>query len=1112
MDTPTTSNNPAVTEHVGQLNAPQLAAQYAASLQRVTAALNTTLISTEVATLALEEALALLKASAGSIMLLRDHGETLEMVAATGYTTDRQARWSRFPVHAHPLAPDALRGHALFFTSKRAMIKRYPQTAAELATSPNHAFVFLPLPLENHVIGAFSLSFSQPRRFPTGERTYLQALAQQCARAFERARLYETEQTIRQQVEQAAQQMAALQAITAALSQAVTVAEVGQVTVEHTARAIRADSSAIGWVVGQELRLTEHQGVATDARWYGIPLDTPIPITEAIRTGQPVFIENPEQGAGRYPTTIEAMTASGRRAWAAIPLAIEGQVAGAVGLGFNAPRPFTPEDRTLMQAVGQQCAQALYRAQLYERERAARTQAERLADRTAALQTITATLSQALTPTQVGQTILNGVTTIFASKTSAVALVQQDLLHIVHVNGIPPESLGTPLTLDMPYTITEAARTGQSIYVQNPQVAIQRYPQTYQSMLADGRQAWAAIPFHIHDNVVGVFSIGFDQPHDFDQEERAILSAISLQCAQALHRAFLYEKEREARAEADRLNNQLELQVATRTAELQWTNAELTAEIGQRLQAEAQLRESEARYRTLIETSPDAIILSDLNMQLLFCNQQATILLGYERIEDIIGRNAFDMIAPESHHYAQSVLSQAITQGSVTNVELFLRRQDGSQFPAEVSGSLLTDTDGHPFAFLTITRDISRRKAAEQRIQREAARTAALARAASRLTGRLELDELLTTISQETAQIFAVPLVIISLYDGEQDNLIIRGGFGLPDWFIQQARPIPAAAYRTWDYGQHGRMDRPYVVPDMRRLPQIPNYDLFLRLNVCTSASITMMREENVVGRLNVCTIGEERTFSEDELQVLELLAAQAAVAIQSAQLYAQLRTNRHHLRRLNQRVITAQEEERQRLSRELHDSVGQMLTALNINISLLAEDVPNENTTLRQNLLEATTLSKEALDQIRSLARELRPVALGPIGLNAVLEAFCQEFSRRTRFPVTYQGIELPTIPDVVGISFYRFLQEGLTNVVKHAHATHAHVHLTWQDGLICLIVEDNGQGISPPDDSTQQPAGVGLLGLRERFNLLGGEIELLSTPGRGTRLLARLKPDPPQ
>lgn len=936
MDSTNPSNNPAGREPSQPLAGRSLSAQRAASLQRVTAALNTTLISSEVATLALEEAVNLLNATAGSIMLLRDQGETVEIVAFIGYSAGLPSIQNRFSIHTHPPILDAIQGHPLFFGSKRAFLKRYPQTAATINAAPNEAFAFLPLPLDNNVIGAFTLSFPQSRSFPAGERAYLKTLAQQTARAFARARLYETEQASRHRAEQAAQQMAALQSITAALAQAVTLAEVSQVTIEQTARVIGANASAIGWRDGNHLNVTHSQGVDIPPRWRHLPLDTPIILTEAVHTGQPIFIETPEEAARRYPSTIEVMLSGGRGAWLAIPLPIEGQVIGSIGLGFNQPRPFTSEDRIFMQAVGQQCAQALHRAQLYEKERAART-------------------------------------------------------------------------------------------------------------------------------------------------------------------------------EADHLNTELEQRVATRTAELQWTNAELTAEISQRLQAENLLRESESRYRTLIETSPDAIILTDLNMKLLFGNQQAAALLGYGRIEDLIGRNAFDLIAPQSHDYAQAVLGRALTHGRVANAEVTLRRQNGTLFPAEISGSLLTDANGRPTAFLTITRDITQRKAAAERIQLETARTAALARAASRLTGRLELNELITAISEETATIFAAPLVIVSLYDSEQDALIIHGGYGLPDWFLAQARPIPAAAYQSWDYNHQGRTDRPFVIPDMRRLTHLPNHPLFVRLNVVTGASINMMREETFVGRLNVYTIGKERTFTANELQILELLAAQAAVAIQSAQLYAQLRANRQQLRWLNQRVITAQEDERQRLSRELHDSVGQMLTALNINLSLLAEDVSEENLTLRQNLLEATTLSKEALEQIRALARELRPVALGPTGLNAVLEAFCQEFSRRTRFPVTYEGIELPPLPDVVGISFYRFLQEGLTNVVKHANATQAQVTLTWHDGLISLTVADNGQGIATVTGNTQQPAGVGLIGLRERFELLGGEIQLHSTPGQGARLTARLKPDLP-
>lgn len=388
----------------------------------------------------------------------------------------------------------------------------------------------------------------------------------------------------------------------------------------------------------------------------------------------------------------------------------------------------------------------------------------------------------------------------------------------------------------------------------------------------------------------------------------------------------------------------------------------------------------------------------------------------------------------------------------------------------------------------------------------QAARMADLARAAGRLTGRLELDQVIQAIAEETARILDVPMVAITLYDSEQDAMIFRGGYGLPPSVAQKVQSVPGEFYRRLS----GELNATYLTPDARTMQGAPNQELFRQLNARTIVSVPLTRDETLVGRLLLCTVAETRHFTADEMQLLDVLVAQGAVAIQNAQLYSQVSAGRQQLRWLNQQVIAAQEVERQRLSRELHDSVGQMLTALAINLSLLAEDTPIENNQMRQDLTEAAGLSLEALEQIRTLAKDLRPVGLQNTGLNAVLEAFCQEFSRQTRLPITYSGIELPNLDEVVGVSFYRFLQEGLTNIAKHAQATQSNVQLVLQDNHITLTVADDGKGIPAAGDTASRPAGVGLLGLRERFDLLGGDVKIESTPGRGTRLMARLKLSP--
>jgi signal transduction histidine kinase len=145
-------------------------------------------------------------------------------------------------------------------------------------------------------------------------------------------------------------------------------------------------------------------------------------------------------------------------------------------------------------------------------------------------------------------------------------------------------------------------------------------------------------------------------------------------------------------------------------------------------------------------------------------------------------------------------------------------------------------------------------------------------------------------------------------------------------------------------------------------------------------------------------------------------------------------------------------------------------------------------------------------MERIRSLAQGLRPPELDVVGLNPTLEDYCHDFAERTRLSIDYAGTELPALPDAVTICFYRVLQEALTNVAKHAHASHAWVTLRCDVDTLSLSVTDDGQGfdVSTEVSVSRQPRGMGLLGMRERLELLGGRLEIKSQPGQGTRLVA--------
>ncbi len=268
-----------------------------------------------------------------------------------------------------------------------------------------------------------------------------------------------------------------------------------------------------------------------------------------------------------------------------------------------------------------------------------------------------------------------------------------------------------------------------------------------------------------------------------------------------------------------------------------------------------------------------------------------------------------------------------------------------------------------------------------------------------------------------------------------------------------------------------------------------------------------------VIGMFSVESNNPE-SFTAEHLQLAEAMAAQAAVAIRNAQLFAELRAGRERLHWLSRRLLTAQEEERRRVSLELHDQAGQALTALKIKLELIRADLPEESGALRREMAEAVSLTDATLEDIRLLAHNLRPPALDTLGLNLALEGFCREFARHTRLAIDYRGEPLPPLSGPASMALYRFLQESLTNVARHANASRVSVSL-WRDSRdVLLRVEDNGRGAhSGPEpgeaatgESGTAKAGIGLIGMQERLELLGGCLVVEPCPVQGMRLTAQV------
>jgi two-component system sensor histidine kinase UhpB len=210
-----------------------------------------------------------------------------------------------------------------------------------------------------------------------------------------------------------------------------------------------------------------------------------------------------------------------------------------------------------------------------------------------------------------------------------------------------------------------------------------------------------------------------------------------------------------------------------------------------------------------------------------------------------------------------------------------------------------------------------------------------------------------------------------------------------------------------------------------------------------------------------------------------------------------------HQMEQFPRQILQAQEEERQRLARELHDEAAQSLTSLLVHLRLLERAYEPEQA--QQQVQKLRELTAQALDDVRRVALDLRPTILDDLGLGAALEWRVDEFTQASGVPATIriEGLERRLARDIE-LAFYRVGQETLTNIARHARARQVSVSLRGENGTLRLEIVDDGVGFNPATLPARASRGLGLLGMRERMAMINGSLAIESAPGRGAHLLA--------
>ncbi|MFN2137936.1 MAG: GAF domain-containing protein [Candidatus Promineifilaceae bacterium] len=478
-----------------------------------------------------------------------------------------------------------------------------------------------------------------------------------------------------------------------------------------------------------------------------------------------------------------------------------------------------------------------------------------------------------------------------------------------------------------------------------------------------------------------------------------------------------------------------------------------------------------------------------------------------------VDRTAFDAtyegflrhVHPDDLAQVQEKIQDASQNGRYFDLFYRLVRPDGEIRIVHAHGRPIYSEAGQIIKLYGTIQDMTELKQAEMELRRRLNETDALGNITNAMVGVLELDQVLQLIVESMQEIIShADWTAIHLLQPNSERLELVASAGLQigagEYTILPGQGIAGQVITTGEL-----VNIADVQSDPRRLPVDQNTQAHALL-----VALVESRHRRL-GTISV-QCATPNTFTSDDEHLLKMLGIQAGIAIDNARLYAEQRRARERaerqgkrIRRMARRVVQAQEEERTRISRELHDEAGQALTALKIGLELTRAQLPAELDETDANLQELVQLANDTLTNLRRISHNLRPPGLDAYGLDAALRGLCEDFSRHTSLAVIYEGQDVPVLQPLPALSLYRFAQEALTNVAKHAAASSVEVKLEAGSDTIKLYVEDDGRGFIPPDwEANVLPQGTGLVGMLERLEMVDGFLDIVSTEGAGTRLTA--------
>jgi PAS domain S-box-containing protein len=519
---------------------------------------------------------------------------------------------------------------------------------------------------------------------------------------------------------------------------------------------------------------------------------------------------------------------------------------------------------------------------------------------------------------------------------------------------------------------------------------------------------------------------------------------------------------------------------------------------------EAALRDSEERFRALYEDNPSMYFTVDEGGKVLSVNRFGAQHLGF-RVGELVGHSVLRVFHHDDHTAARGHLEECVASpGQVFQWELRKIRGDGQCIWVREFARAIRSADGRTVV-LIVCEDMTERKEVTEALRR--ARDEMEERVRRRTT---ELSNMVRILEEQVSERRRVEQAL------ERQRAFLRQVIDVdPNFIFAKDRDgrftlvnqAVADAYGTTVGDLLGRTDADFN-------PNAEEVEFFLKMD---REVIDTLKEKFIPEEAITDSTGKVRWLQTVKRPLLDESGTAGHVLGSATDITARkkaeerlrrseaaLLRSQTELQALAGKLLKAQEEERRRLAREMHDDLSQRLAAVAIEAGKLEQQLASAGQAIPEKLGEIKNQLVKLSDDVHSISRQLHPSILDDLGLVDALESECTTFARREGIPVKFRaGTIAEALPWETSLCLYRIAQEALRNVAKHSRAREAVVAIEPEDGWVCLSIRDQGCGFDPR--RTSEDRGLGLASMEERARLVGADLRIDSAPGAGTTVQVR-------